>query len=268
MHFDQYLELLSSSPADTSSVVTIKDDWTQGKTLYGGLSAALLYHSMKQHVADESREIRSFNCNFIGALLPDKEFTVQTSVLRQGKNVSQLMAQAVQNGQVMVMAQATFGVSRESKISVNNDNNHKMPWPTKANFIPQIPKITPRFLRHFDLVIQDGKMPFTSSSNSHYHGWMRFKQPPKQITDTHIVAMIDAWPPTVLQMLRWSAPASTMSWNLEFIHPHSPYQADDWFAYQCRTRQAAAGYAHTEANIWDAKGQLIALSRQAVAVFG
>ncbi|MFT4941090.1 MAG: acyl-CoA thioesterase [Paraglaciecola sp.] len=68
-------------------------------------------------------------------------------------------------------------------------------------------------------------------------------------------------------MLRWPAPASSMSWKVEFIHPHSTFQPTDWFAYQAQTRQAADGYGHTEANIWDAKGKLIAVSRQTVTIF-
>jgi acyl-CoA thioesterase len=58
-----------------------------------------------------------------------------------------------------------------------------------------------------------------------------------------------------------------MSWSVEFIHPHQKFAPQDWFAYQARTRQASDGYANTEANIWDAQGQLVAISRQTVAVF-
>lgn len=96
---------------------------------------------------------------------------------------------------------------------------------------------------------------------------MRFSEAPAEVTDAHLIALIDAWPPTILQMLRWPAPASTMSWNLEFIHPHGPVAGDDWFAYQADTRQAADGYCHSEANIWDTRGELIAISRQIIAVF-
>jgi acyl-CoA thioesterase len=79
--------------------------------------------------------------------------------------------------------------------------------------------------------------------------------------------LIDVWPPTVLQQLKWPAPASTMSWNVEFIHPHPVIAPTDWLGYECVTRQAAQGYAHTEANIYTPDGTLIALSRQTVTVF-
>jgi hypothetical protein len=56
---------------------------------------------------------------------------------------------------------------------------------------------------------------------------MRFKQQPENFSDAHLVALIDIWPPTVLQMSRWPAMASTMSWNLEFIHPHQKISGTD-----------------------------------------
>ncbi len=96
---------------------------------------------------------------------------------------------------------------------------------------------------------------------------MRFKEQPSHFYDAHLIALIDIWPPTVLQLLHQPAMASTMSWNLEFIHPHQKISGHDWFAYQAQTRHAADGYVHTEANIWDKHGTLVAICRQVVAVF-
>ena len=183
------------------------------------------------------------------------------------KNVSQLQARAIQDEKVAVVVQACFGEQRQSKIEVKNEEVHNLPLPEKSNFIPQIPKITPKFLRHFDLSIEKGGIPFTGKKQAKYYGWMRYKTAPAEITDAHIVGIIDAWPPTLLQMLKWPSPASTVSWNLEFIHPHRPIGPTDWFAYKAETRQAAGGYGHTEATIWDKYGEVIALSRQTVAVF-
>ncbi len=246
--------------------LSIPTSWTQGRTIFGGISAAMVYRAM-QATLEDARPLRSFNCNFVGPLEAEKAFEIHVEVLRTGRNASQLLARAVQDDKVAVLAQACFAVDRESKISIPNGLTHSMPLPAKAKFIPQIPKITPKFLRHFDLALEEGKMPFTGSKISHTHGWMRFTQPPAAITDAHLIAMIDAWPPTVLQLLRWPAPASTMNWNIEFLHPHQPAAATDWFGYQVETRQAADGYAHTEANIWHPDGSLVALSRQTVGVF-
>lgn len=244
----------------------IGQDWAQGRTAYGGISAALIYAAIKEKITDD-RLLRSFTCNFVGPLTCEEPFDIEVEVLRQGKNATQVLAKAMQDGNVCALVQACFGVARKSKVKVENHDKHDMSLPKKAKFLPQIPMVTPKFLQHLDLAIEDGGLPFTGSKKSHLHGWMRFSKAPREITDIHLIALIDAWPPTPLQMLRWPAPASSMSWNVEFIHPHQHFQASDWLAYQSHTRQAADGYAHTEANIWDAQGELVAISRQTVAVF-
>lgn len=266
MHIDQLLQTLRDNAARNSTVLTIPKSWTQGRTLFGGLSAALLYEAIKLRVRND-RVLRSLTTNFVGPLEPDITFEIQVQILREGKNVTQVTAQAIQHEQVAVFCQACFGTYRDSKVRVDNQTQHNMTLPKKAKFIPQIPNVTPKFLKHIDLALVEGGLPFTGKKTARTCGWMRFTDTPQQATDAHLIALIDAWPPTILQMLRWPAPASTMSWNLEFIHPHQPVAADDWFAYQADTRQAVDGYCHSEANIWDARGELVAISRQIIAVF-
>lgn len=266
MNIDELLALGSQAALDKETQIVAPKEWAQGRTVYGGLSAGILYAAAKGVVSPD-RVMRSMSTNFVGPLLSELPFTVDVEVVREGKNVSQIQTRAIQNGKYCVVSQICFAQGRESKITVENSDTHQLSLPKKGNFIPQIPKVTPKFLKHIDLSIQDGGIPFTGRKSSHYHGWMRFKQAPTAFTDAHLVSIIDAWPPTLLQMLKWPAPASTVSWNLEFLHPHSPIQPTDWLAYQSQTRQAGDGYGHTEANIWDAHGKLIAVSRQTVAVF-
>lgn len=266
MHIDELLALAQTHKTNPNLLLTIPSGWSQGRTVYGGLSAGLLYAAAREYVAD-GRVMRSNSTNFVGPLLVDQAFTINVEIVREGKNVSQIMARAIQDSKTCVVSQICFGNARESKISVPNNDTHSMTLPKRANFIPPIPKVTPKFLKHFDLFTQEGGLPFTGRETSHIHGWMRFTKSPSIFTDAHLVSIIDAWPPTVLQMLKWPAPASSVSWNLEFIHPHRPISGDDWLAYQAHTRQAANGYGHTEANIWDQQGELIAVSRQTVAIF-
>ncbi len=266
MTIDELLALVTPEFIAHKRELSIDKNWAQGRTVYGGLSAALLYKACKA-VVPPSRVMRSMTTNFVGPLLAETPFVITVEVIREGKNVSQVQARAVQNDKISVVSQVCFGDKRTSKISVENTERHGLDLPTKAKFIPQIPKVTPKFLKHIDLAIDSGGTPFTGKKTSHYYGWMRYKQPPKAIHDEHIVGIIDAWPPTLLQMLKWPAPASTISWNLEFIHPHREIKPDDWFAYKAQTRQAADGYGHTEATIWDAHEEVIAISRQTVGIF-
>ncbi|KXI30000.1 acyl-CoA thioesterase [Paraglaciecola hydrolytica] len=268
MHIDLLFDMVKEqlSTGQNSATLSVPDTWAQGRTIYGGISASLVYSAMRQLLTPE-KQLRTLNTSFIGPIEPDVPFVINIELLREGKNTSQLQGQIVQHGKVCLATLASFGINRTSKVNIANQQSHAMALPTKASFMPMIPKITPRFMRHIEIAKNVGGWPFTGSKTSELHGWMRLKKSPRTLTDAHLVALIDVWPPTVLQTLRWPAPASTMSWNLEFIYPHHDFKADDWFAYQASTRHASDGYANTEADIWDARGRLIAISRQSVTVF-
>ncbi|USD42324.1 thioesterase family protein [Vibrio sp. SCSIO 43135] len=265
MHIDQLLQQAEDC-VNNGTTMTFPQSWAQGRTAFGGISAALLYTTMKVKVAPD-RPLRSLTTNFVGPLLSDTPFSFEVEVLREGKNASQLTARLVQNGDVAVMQQASFGIDRFSEIEVANSESHNLSQPNSLPLVPFVPSVTPSFIGNIDLAIEEGAMPYTGQPDSHVHGWMRFKEPPTHISDAHLICLIDAWPPAVLQMMKGPAPASTMMWNLEFIHPHKPVDPKEWFAYKAITRQAGNGYAHLEADIWNDTGELVAISRQSVAVF-
>lgn len=268
MHIDTLLNSVKQQVKSSSSDIrlSVSSSWEQGRTLYGGISASLVYQAMRESV-NSQKIIRSLSTSFIGPIEANKEFSISVEILREGKNVVQVLGRLIQNNQIALMSQASFGVARQSKILVSNSLQHAMDCPNKPKGMPNIPKVTPKFTRHFDLAKTKGGWPFTGKKESDLHGWMRFKEQPSNFSDAHLIALIDIWPPTVLQLLRWPTAASTMSWSLEFIPQIQKTTTSDWLAYQAQTRQAADGYAHTEANVWDKHGSLIAISRQVVTVF-
>lgn len=268
MHIDDVLAQIDAADfsAETTPEFTIPANWGQGRTIYGGMSGAMVFEAIKTQVSND-RPMRSFNCNFIGPLLVDEPFTIDVEILRSGRNATQAVGKIIQNDRIAIMAQACFAVDRKSKVTVENFERHELPKPKKPNFIPPIPKLVPKFIRHLDLALIEGKYPFTGSKENVTKGWTRFTKPPAVVTDAHLIALIDAFPCTVLQTLKWPCPASTMNWNIEFLHPHDPIAPTDWLAYSSFPRQAADGYCHMESDIWDANGKLIAISRQVVGVF-
>lgn len=252
--------------ARQGATMTVPDSWSQGRTVFGGLSAALMNQAMTSDLP-EDREMRAQNIQFIAPLLADVPFQVNVIHLRDGKNVTQIQCQLIQNDQIAVQSMAAFGVNRESRIDIQPELKELPPIPKRSNWIPQVPKVVPKFFRHVDMKFEEGGYPFSGSKLDHYRGWMRFSDAPERITDAHLIALIDAWPPAVLQQLKWPAPGSSLSWNVEFIHPHPVISGSCWLNYQCETCQAAKGYAHTEAQIYSQEGQLVALSRQTVTIF-
>ena len=255
-----------STPLSPIEAVVVPDSWSQGRTVFGGISAGLLYQAIVNQ-SETPLVLRSLSAHFLRPLQVDTPFAIQVDILRQGKNTAIIEARALQAGAVCASITACFGVARATKVVVKAEDQHGMRPPKRGHMMMKIPGVGPAFLRHVDLDIVTGGLPFLGKKSATYAGYMRFKKAPAVVTDAHIIALIDCWPPTVLQMFKGPAPASTLSWNLEFIHPHRPIAPADWLAYHATTRQSDEGYAHTEANIWDAEGKLVAISRQVVAVF-
>ncbi len=247
--------------------LTIPDHWSQGRTVFGGLSAAMAYQAAENLITD-GRELRALHCNFIGPLNVETPIQVTAEILRTGKNVTQILAKVTQDGRIGVMAQICFGVSRESKLAYEDHPRHEMQIPKKAKYIPQIPKIVPKFIRHFDLALEKGSFAVGVSRPPEMHGWCRLNKAPEKMKMAYLIALMDAWPPTMFQMMKLPAPASTMSWDLEFIHPAAEVAPTDWIATEVKASHVSEGYGHEEAKFWDQNGRLIALSRQVVAVFG
>lgn len=253
--------------AKDGAVLTVAESWSQGRTVFGGLSAGILTAAMLNATTTD-RELQVLSVQFVGPLQADKPFKVVIVPLREGKNVSQIQGRLMQDEQVAVQAMAAFGCARESRVAQTPDSIALGEVPKKPTWVPQIPAVTPKFHQHIDLKIDQGGLPFTGSKDGSYLGWMRLREPPASFTLCHLVTLIDAWPPAVLQQLPLPAPASTLSWNMSFFQPLPSISGQQWLAYDCRTRQANGGYAHTDATICVENGTPLALSRQMITVFG
>lgn len=85
---------------------------------------------------------------------------------------------------------------------------------------------------------------------------------------SHLLALIDAWPPATLPHLQTPAPSSSLTWTIEFVQPQPAMPANGWCQYLSTIEHASDGYGHIAAQCWTPDGQLIALSRQTATIFG
>jgi len=269
MHFEQLLtqatHLGKSQSDENNQTMQFPANWCQGRTAFGGLSAALLYQAIRGQVNDE-RRLLSLSTNFVGPLLADTPFSLSVEILREGKNSTQVLAKAIQNEQVCVIVQACFAKNRDSGVNVPVSKSLSLKPVDETHTLPFIKGQMPEFFQHVDLCPQQGGMPFSSAHTSHLGGWMRFKHTPKHISEAHVIALTDAWPPTLLQMFKQPAPASSMSWYLEFVQSPN-LEPGEWLGFEAITHHSKDGYGLEDGCIWSQSGDLIALTRQTVALF-
>ena len=256
--------------------VEIEQGWAQGRATYGGLVGALLLAAMDgtlEGAEGDPQPLRSLTVAFV-APAPPGPTDVEATVLRHGSNVTQCRAELVSGGSVVASALAAFGRSRESAIVVDpgaavpDRGMPEMGDPEAIEAVPFIDGLTPSFFQHVDLRVVSGALPFSGAPAGELTGWMRLRETPETFGPEHLVALADAWPPAVLQMLTAPAPASTLAWTLEFVADLDGVDPAHPWAYSVRTDTARDGYAHTEARLWRPDGRLTAISRQTVTVFG
>ena len=258
--FDSLMHAARDGRAD------LTPDWSQGRATFGGLLAAMAHEAMRGQLVDE-RPLRSLAVSFVGPAAPDQPVDVSAEILRQGKAVTQVESRIHQGGDTVMVAMGSFGSGRESVVSVDQEAPPEAPDPGSAQPMPQIEGVTPDFMGHYDLRFCLGGFPFSGSSERTMGGWMRFSDAPRAVTHSHLVALVDTWPPAVLPHLSKPAPASTLSWTMELVHPLPSISPSDWLLYRATIDQARDGYGLTRAGIWTADGELVARSQQTVTVF-
>ena len=251
--------------AATQDSLEIQAGWGQGRATYGGLVAALLL-ARGQAVAGGEKPVRSLPVSFIGPVAPGP-VRLSVEVLRRGKSVTQLEARLWQQDAVQVVMLVSLGASRDSVVKVPVSTLlPDMMIPEAFASLPWMP-LMPEFLQQVELRYAGGGFPFSGSVHPDFRGWMRFREPLAHFGLPALLGLVDAWPPSTLPLLSQVVPASTLCWTVEFLAEPEPDAGTAWWAYDVQTDYAADGYGHAEARVWNASGQLMAISRQTTTVF-
>lgn len=265
MKFSQLIQAVRSNPA----AVVVPSAWAQGRASFGGLVAALAYEAMSAKVSD-GRPVRSLAITFVGPMEAEVPASFEAEVLREGKAVSQMFCRAVQNGQTVAVVQGSFGASRESAIDVATEPAPVIKPAEECQELPFLRGVTPEFTRFLAMRWGIGSMPFTNNPAREMGGWVRFRGDVEDepVEVAHLLALVDAWPPAVLPHLRSPVPGSSLTWTIEFVQPLPAVGTLEWCLYRAEIEHARDGYGHVSARLWTPSGELVALSRQTVTVFG
>ncbi|WXL27538.1 acyl-CoA thioesterase domain-containing protein [Ectopseudomonas mendocina] len=264
MEFSQLLQAVRANP----EAVVIPPEWGQGRASFGGLVAALVYEAMRSKVAAD-RPVRSLALTFVGPAAADVPISFEVEVLREGRAVSQLLGRAVQNGQVVTLVQGSFGAGRESVINLAAAPAPEALSPEQSKELPYIPGVTPEFTRYLAMRWCYGGLPFSNTPSRQMGGWVQLRNQPAGVAvdEAHLLALVDAWPPALLSYLNKPAAGSSLTWTIEFVQPVASLTTQDWCLYKAEIEHARDGYGHVAAALWSAEGELLAISRQTVAVF-
>ena len=260
MHFNDLINKITAS----SAVVSIPDSWMQGRATFGGLVSALVFRAMEKALNND-KPVRNLQVSFVGPVSAEP-LLIETELLREGKNVSQVLGRGIQQGKTKVIIIGSFGNSRESMINLPATIERFDEDPSTISPLAYVPDVLPAFLQHIDLHYCTA-LPFSGSSDDYIKGFARLTEPQPFEGVASLLCLLDAWPPTTLPLLKGPASASTVSWTIEFVQPIKALSETEFTRYFAEIVESANGYASTRAKMWNESGELLAVSQQTIAHF-
>ena len=253
--------------AATHDEVVVPASWAQGRTVYGGLSAGLLCDAVSQGV-DPDRRLRYLKVGFLRPLEADKPFRIEMEEVSAGRTVVVRSAQIVQDDAARVAVQANFVTRLESQVEIETFRPPAIKrWDAEGASQMRGPAL-PVFTQFIDFHVTTEGLPFQGVDVSELGGWMRFETPPDALTKSHLVCLIDVWPPAAVPHFDQMVPLSTVNWGIHFAEPLDGIRGDDYLGYLARTNFFKDGYGSSTADIWGPDGRLLARSYQTFVIYG
>lgn len=237
--------------------------WLQGRSVFGGLSAAAMAALGRRLVPDAQRSLRTASIQLLAPVVGGP-IEATASVLREGRNITFVEVRLFQTD--LLAARATLVFSRDitSALDVQAPPPPSVPAPESLEALPFIQGLTPQFTQHVDMRWADGRPPFMGGTKAAFTGLFRYRVP---LGDAEgLLALLDTWPAPTLSLAKAPCAASTVAWTAHLLE--IPPTFDDWFTMRYETVVGAHGLHTVQGHLYDATGAMIGWTEQLVAVFG
>jgi acyl-CoA thioesterase len=262
----QFSEVLASLVAEADAYsVNVSEGWTQGRSAFGGLQAAIAVTAMRQQVTKDV-PLRTLQVTFI-APVPPGRLRVTATVLRSGRSATHVEARIFDGDQIACLAIGIFGRGRDSVIRVAPEYVPAKRTPQEAPQLPFIEGVTPSFTRHIEFRWAAGGFPFSGAPKPRTQIYLRMMEG-RDTGEAEIIALADAIPSPGLSVLKVPAPASSSTWTLEFLTTEYDRSPDGHWLFSAEVTAGSDGYLNQSGTLWSPDGRAVALSRQSVVVFG
>lgn len=237
---------------------TIPDTWLQGRTSYGGLSAALALWAA-QNSDTNLPPLRSALVAFVGPL--SGEVVIRASRLRRGRNAAFIHADVEGESGLGLRATFVFMAPIRSEIDHQVGTAPDIPVPS-ADTRTFIGNAGVPFLQNFELLDRRDE----TVGPAEWLGWVRLNEREGLDPMVEVMAVADCLPPAALKLVGGPAPVSSMTWQLNILGP-APATTDGWWLLRTNTDYAKDGSSSQAMAIWNADGVPIAEQMQSVAIF-
>ena len=254
--------IASATPLDEGGFsLEVPESWLQGRTAYGGLSAALALQAAKQ-IASDLPPLRSAQIAFVGPVTGTVE--ARPRLLRRGRNAVWIAVELGGDTGIGLVATFVFMRPLESGVTI------AAPAPPKGlvaagEAVTADSELRPAFLRnHFEtryaLLREETKIPEICL-------WVRLLRRTDLNFETELLLVGDALPPAVLPVMVQKGPVSSMTWQVNFSNTPAAADNNGWWLLRSYADEAANGTSSQHMLLWDQAGCACASGTQTVAVF-
>lgn len=258
---------VTTSPEDEAVEAHLPADWTQGRTIYGGLSVLAALRLARSR-APLAAPLRGLTAQFVRPVRPGP-VRLRRRRLGTGASVMHEQVELLQRDKPCVLATFTFGAARDPVIVREGPARPALPDRKACDPLGFEPGLTPEFTRHLDYRFRPGTRPFVGAAEPALGGWFRLRAPTRLAGEELVVFLADAWPAAALPAARVPGPAATVSWWLSLTPAAAAAEAtgEGWFAFEGAASQADLGYASAGLRVWGPDGALLAEGSQLDAVY-
>ncbi len=248
--------IATAKQADGSLAFNVPDDWLQGRTAYGGLTAAVAYNAAKG-VQAQLPPLRSAQIAFIGPVSND--IHARATLLRRGKSSAFIEARVTSNGELAMLGTFLFMAERASPVSLAAPTAPTTPPPENAE--PAMRGKGPAFRSHLEYrhaaSVQDREKPELLR-------WVRLREREGIDPVSELLLIGDALPPGILPLLETPSTASSANWTVH-LHGSEIATHDGWWLVQTRAESALGGISSQLMALWNRAGDAVLSSSQTVS---
>lgn len=241
---------------DGSLSFAVPDDWRQGRTAYGGLTAGLA-HEAARHLDPQLPGLRAAQIAFTGPAGADLD--ARATVLRRGRSSAFVEVRVTSGGELAMLGTFLFMAERPSPIGIAAPAAPPAPPPEMAE--PAMRGKGSAFTSQLEyrhaLSPQDRDKPQLLR-------WVRLRERDGIDPVTMLFLIGDALPPGVAPMIKSPFMASSANWTVH-LHGASRTTRDGWWLVQSRGESASGGISSQVMAIWNSMGEAVLSGSQTVS---
>ncbi len=236
--------------------------WAQGRTLFGGMTAALSHAAIGRAFGDLG-PLRNAQFTFVGPATGQLAF--RPVLLRRGRSSAIVGVDCWNEDGLAARSTFSFAEPRESAIVHDHSPRMAVPPPQDCEPFHRTTKPLKGFLGQFEFRSAAGSRLFEPGGLPEFAVWVRFREATGEDRVTALLAMADALPCASMAHFPKPAPVSTLSWSADFHQPLA--QSGEWHLVWSSSERAADGYSIQNMRVFSADGTPLLSARQVVAIF-